>query len=85
MNRDLSFGIATGYGLNGRCSIPGRGKKLCSTASRLAMGPTQPPIEWVEGALSPGVKRQGDEADNSPITIVEVKNGRTTPLFTHTS
>jgi hypothetical protein len=26
--------------------------------SRLVLGPTQPPIQWVPGVLSPGVKRQ---------------------------
>jgi hypothetical protein len=30
---------------------------LFSTPSRPTLGPTQPPIEWVQGALSPGVKR----------------------------
>jgi len=25
--------------------------------SRPAMGPTQPPVQWVPGVLSPGVKR----------------------------
>jgi hypothetical protein len=44
-----------------------------STSSRLALGSTQPPIQWVPGALSPGVKRQGREADHSPPTIAEVK------------
>jgi hypothetical protein len=29
--------------------------RLWNTASRLALGPTQPPIQWVMGALSPGV------------------------------
>jgi hypothetical protein len=28
-----------------------------TSASRLALGLTQPPIQWVTGALSPGVKR----------------------------
>jgi hypothetical protein len=30
---------------------------LLAPASRLALGPNQPPIEWVPGVLSPGVKR----------------------------
>jgi hypothetical protein len=31
-----------------------------TSASRPALGPTQPPIQWVPGALSPGVKRGRD-------------------------
>jgi hypothetical protein len=46
---------------------------LC-TASRTALGPTQPPILWVPGALSLGVKRPGREADHSPPSSAEVKN-----------
>jgi len=42
--------------------------------SRLAQGPTQPPIQWVPGALSVGVKQPGCEADHSPPCGVEVKN-----------
>jgi hypothetical protein len=34
---------------------------------------TQPPLQWVPGALSPGVKRPGLEVDNSPPTSAEVK------------
>jgi hypothetical protein len=43
------------------------------TASRTALGPTQPPIEWVPGAFSLGVKRPGREADHSPPSSAEVK------------
>jgi hypothetical protein len=36
-------------------------------------GPTQPPIQWVPGALSLGVKRPGLDADHSPPSNAEVK------------
>jgi hypothetical protein len=42
-------------------------------SSRPALGPTQPPIRWVPGVLSQGVKRPGREADQSPPTSAEVK------------
>jgi hypothetical protein len=41
---------------------------LFTTASRMALGPTQPPIQWVPGALS-----LGREAENSPPSSAEVK------------
>jgi hypothetical protein len=47
---------------------------IFTTASRTALGPTQPPIQGVPGALSLGVKRPGREADNSPPSSAEVKN-----------
>jgi hypothetical protein len=46
---------------------------LFTTASRTALGPTQPPIQWVPGALSLEVKRQGREADHLPPSSAEVK------------
>jgi hypothetical protein len=46
---------------------------IFSTSSRPVLGSTQPPIQWVPGALSPGVKRSGREADHSPPTSAEVK------------
>jgi hypothetical protein len=46
---------------------------LFTTASRMALGPTQPPIQLVPGALSLGVKRPGCEADHSPPSSAEVK------------
>jgi hypothetical protein len=39
---------------------------LSTTASRAALGPTHPPIQWVPGALSLRVKQPGREADHSP-------------------
>jgi len=42
---------------------------LFATASRWALGPTQPPIQWV-----PGVKRPGRKSDYSHTYGVEVKN-----------
>jgi hypothetical protein len=45
-------------------------------ASRPALGPTQPPIKWVTGALSLRVKRPGREADHSPPSSAEVKKER---------
>jgi hypothetical protein len=39
-----------------------------------ALRPTQPPIQWVAGALSLGVKRPGREVNHSPPSSAEVKN-----------
>jgi hypothetical protein len=49
------------------------GSRIFSTSSRPALGSTELPIQWVPGALSPGVKRQGREADHSPPISAEVK------------
>jgi hypothetical protein len=47
-------------------SIPGRGKRFFySTASRPALGPTQPPVQSEIEAFSQRVKRPGHEADHS--------------------
>jgi hypothetical protein len=59
----------------GWSSIPSRIKNsLFSTLSRPVLRPTQPPIQWVLGALSPGVKRPVRQSDHSPLTSAEVKN-----------
>jgi hypothetical protein len=47
-----------------------------TAASRKALGPNQPPIQWEPGALSLGVKRPGREADHSTTSSAEVKNAR---------
>jgi hypothetical protein len=57
----------------GRSSSPGEVKNfLFSMSSRPALGSTQAPIQWVPGALSPGVKRPGREDDHSPPASAEV-------------
>jgi hypothetical protein len=42
-----------------KSSIPGIGKLFfpLASVSRPALGPTQPPVQWVAGVLSPGLKR----------------------------
>jgi len=47
-------------------------KNISSPVSEL--GPIQPPIQQVPGALSSGVKRQGCEVDYSSPSCAEVKN-----------
>jgi hypothetical protein len=62
------FLIAQWYGLDDR-GFESRywlGIFHLTSASRTALRPTQPPIQWVPGALSLGIKRLGREADHSP-------------------
>jgi hypothetical protein len=76
----ISVSIVPGYGLDDqviRGSIPGRGERIfpLASVSRPALGPTQPPVQWVPGALSRGVKaRPGRDADHSPPSTAEVEN-----------
>jgi hypothetical protein len=85
-SRDITIGIATGYELNGRGSIPSRGKIfLFYVASRPTLGPTQPPIQWVPRAGFPWIKRPGRKADHSPPSSAEVKNGGAIPPLSRKS
>jgi hypothetical protein len=74
--RDSSVGTVLGYGLDDQGSTvrfqAGLGIFLF-TASRTALGPNQPPIQWVPGFLSLVVKRPEREADYSPPSSAEVK------------
>jgi hypothetical protein len=46
-----------------------------TSVSRPALGPTQPPVQWVPGVLAPEVKaRPGSDADHSPPSSAEVEN-----------
>jgi hypothetical protein len=51
----------------------GLGIFLFTTASRTDLGLTQPPIQWVPGALSLGIERPGCEADYLPPPSAEVR------------
>jgi hypothetical protein len=82
-SRDSAVGITTGHRLDGQrigMQIP-VGSRIFSMSSRLVLGPTQPPIQWVPGALSLGVKWPGHEADHSPPISVKVKK---TLIYTYT-
>jgi hypothetical protein len=50
-----------------------------STTSTPALGSAQPPNQWVPGTISIGVQQPGHEADHSPPSNVEVKNGGAMP------
>jgi len=56
------------------CSWHGQGFFLLATTSGLALGPIQPPIQEVPGALSPGVKQLEPEAEHSPPSSAKIKN-----------
>jgi hypothetical protein len=49
--------------------LVGLGIFLFDIVSIPALGPTKPPIQWVSGPLSLGVKRPGREVDHSPFTF----------------
>jgi hypothetical protein len=81
-------GIAIGYGLDGRggrSSIPDKVKSIhFSLSSRLSLGPTQPLVKCVQGALSPGVKRPGRKSDHPSPNSAEFKKTwiyTSTPLW----
>jgi hypothetical protein len=68
--------IVSGYGLDDR-AIPGRGKRIfpLASVSRPALGSTQPPVQWVPGALSLGLKRgQGVMLTTHPPYSAKVEN-----------
>jgi hypothetical protein len=62
--------------LGDRGSIPGRGERifLLASVSRPALGSTWPPVQWVLGVLSPGLKCGRCVTLTTPSTSAEVEN-----------
>jgi hypothetical protein len=82
----LQVGIATGYGLEARSSIPDRNKKICllyivqnGYGAHLAIYPVG------IGAFSLGIKGLRREANYSPPPSTEVKNAGAIPPLPHIS
>jgi len=63
--------------LDNRGSVPGGGNDgifFFATAFKPALGQTEPPIQWVLGALTARVKHTGREADHSAPSSDEFNN-----------
>jgi hypothetical protein len=80
-----TVGLATGYRLDGRGSVPGRGTDfsiLHSAHTGSGSHPASYPMGT--GALFLGIKRPGTEADHSPPSSAEVKKAGAIPPLPHT-
>jgi hypothetical protein len=71
VGQDSSVGIGTRYGRDGP-GIESRGGRDLSRRSRPALGPTQPPTQWVR-ALFLGIKRPGRGVDHPSPSSAEAK------------
>jgi hypothetical protein len=78
-SRVSSGSIVSDYGLDDRAIgfDPRQGQRIfpLASVSRPAQGPTQPPVQWVPGVLSLGVKRgRGVMLTTYPPSSAEVVN-----------
>jgi hypothetical protein len=78
IGRDISVGIATRYGLDGP-GIDSRWGRDFSRPSRPALGPTQPPVQWVPG-VSRSYSGRGVVLTTHPLLAPRLRNGRAIPL-----
>jgi hypothetical protein len=83
MSRDISVGTATGWTAEFDFQ-QGKDLFLYTTKFRPALGPTQPPIQYLPGVVSAGIKVPEDKANHSPPSSIEVKNCKAIPPLPHT-
>jgi hypothetical protein len=74
-SRGSAVGRATVYRLDDR-QVGVRFPVALRILTSPYLGPTQLHRQWVPGALSPSVKRQGREVDRSPSTSAELKRAQ---------
>jgi len=79
----ILVGIATDYGLDGPGSNPGGDENF--RPSRPALGPTQPPVQWVPGLSRGRGECRGPRESTAiplltPRTFVAYKKGRNLPV-----
>jgi hypothetical protein len=69
-----SRGSAVGKVASKQSSSTGKAKNVhLSISSRQSLRPTQPLIQYMQGAISQGVEQPGREADHAPQTSAEAK------------
>jgi hypothetical protein len=81
--RDSSVRITTGYGIDGQGSILSRARFFHHSVQTGSVAHPPPYPMGTAGSFSPGVKRPGCEADHSPPSSTEVKNGGAIPPLLH--
>jgi hypothetical protein len=74
VNASVSL-IARSVGLNSE-RVQGRDFSLRYHSVQTGSGSTQPPIRWVPGALSPGLKRPDHKHFHLALSSVQIKNKR---------
>jgi hypothetical protein len=57
-----------------KVQFPPVARDFCAKMSRLTLGPTQLPIQWVPPILCPEIKQPGHEDDHTPSSSANINN-----------